>query len=280
MSTPSAVKPQVDESAVRQYWEKNARAWTLLSRAGYDVCRDYQTSPAFFELLPDVTGLTGLDVGCGEGHNTRLLARRGCRVIALDIAPTFVQAAREHAESGDIRYLLASGLHLPFGEESFDFVTAFMSLMDVAGPELVLPEAARVLKPGGFLQFSILHPCFSPMHRRLVRDDSGRPVAIEIARYFDRVDGEIEQPWLFGAAPPEAKAGLDPFLIPRFHRTLADWVNTIVASRLQIEACVEPTADAETAARVRGLDDTRIVPNFIVFRCRRISPSKTPSPRS
>jgi hypothetical protein len=55
MSTPSEVNAQVDEAAVRHYWEKNARAWTLLSRAGYDVCRDYQTAPAFFNLLPDVT---------------------------------------------------------------------------------------------------------------------------------------------------------------------------------------------------------------------------------
>lgn len=278
MSTPNPGKPQVDEAAVRHYWEKNARAWTLLSRAGYDVCRDYQTAPAFFQLLPDVTGLTGLDVGCGEGHNTRQLAKRGCRVIALDIAPAFVQAAREHRESGEVSYLLASGLHLPFGDQSFDFVTAFMSLMDVAGPELVLPEAARVLKPGGFLQFSILHPCFSPMYRRLVRDESGQPVAIEVARYFDRVDGEIER-WIFNAAPPEAKAGLDPFEIPRFHRTIADWLNALNDADLYVERCVEPSAD-ERSAVLPGLADTRIVPNFIIFRCRRRATSKTPSPRS
>jgi SAM-dependent methyltransferase len=189
-----------------------------------------------------------------------------------------VQAAREHAESGGIQYLLASGLHLPFAGESFDFVTAFMSLMDVSGPELVLPEAARVLKPCGFLQFSILHPCFSPMHRRLVRDESGLPVAIEIARYFDRVDGEIER-WIYNAAPPEAKAGLEPFEIPRFHRTLADWLNTLNDTGLAVERCVEPTVDERTAV-LPGLADTRIAPNFIIFRCRRVSPSKTPFPRS
>lgn len=269
----------MNDAAVRQYWEENARAWTLLVRAGYDVCRNQQTSPAFFELLPDVTRLAGLDIGCGEGYNTRKLAERGARMVALDVAATFVQAARDYEPSDDIRYLQASALNLPFASESFDFVTAFMSLMDVAGPETVLPEVARVLKPGGFLQFSILHPCFSPMHRRLVRNESGRPVAIEVARYFDRVNGEIER-WIFNAAPPEAKAGLDPFQTPRFHRTLADWLNALTDSGLSVERCVEPTADEETAARVRGLDDTRIAPNFILFRCRRLPTSKMPSPRS
>jgi hypothetical protein len=47
----------MDESAVRQFCERNAPTWTRLSRAGFDVCRDHQTSPAFFEMLPDVNGL-------------------------------------------------------------------------------------------------------------------------------------------------------------------------------------------------------------------------------
>jgi trans-aconitate methyltransferase len=58
---------------VGQYWDGNAEAWTLLARAGYDVYRDHVNTPAFFAMLPDVAGLTGLDIGCGEGHNTRLL---------------------------------------------------------------------------------------------------------------------------------------------------------------------------------------------------------------
>ena len=258
----------MDDSEVRRCWERNAQAWTRLSRAGYDVCRDYQNTPAFFAMLPDVQGLKGLDIGCGEGHNTRMLAARGARVTALDVASTFVEAATAHVERDGIGYLVASALDLPFADDSFDFATAFMSLMDVSSPERVLPEVARVLRPGGFVQFSIVHPCFSPPYRKLVRDGAEVPVAIEVARYFDRTDGEIET-WIFSAAPEEARAGLAPFQVPRFHRTLADWLNAIHAAGLHVERCEEPMADLETAARVRGLADTRIAPNFISFRCRK-----------
>jgi trans-aconitate methyltransferase len=41
---------------------------------GHDIYRDHLNTPAFFAMLPDVEGLAGLDIGCGEGHNTRLLA--------------------------------------------------------------------------------------------------------------------------------------------------------------------------------------------------------------
>jgi SAM-dependent methyltransferase len=261
----------MDDVTVRQYWEKNAHAWTLLTRAGYDVCRDLQTSPAFFAMLPDVRGLTGLDIGCGEGHNTRKLAERGARVFALDLATDLACAAvaYQSAVSSSIRYLSASALHLPFPAQSFDFVTGFMSLMDVAGgPEQVLPEIARVLKQGGFLQFSILHPCFTPLHRRVIRDSVGVPVAIELARYFDRTDDYVER-WTFSAAPAEVIADLDLFAVPRFHRTLGDWLNAIAAARLRVEACVEPTVDDETFAHSPILADTRIAPYFLLLRCRR-----------
>ena len=250
----------------RRCWEGNARAWTTLARAGYDVYRDHHNTPAFFEMLPDVAGLNGIDIGCGEGYNTRLLAARGALVTAVDFASEFVRVAVAERVDG-IRYAVADALRLPFADGSFDFATAFMSLMDVAGPERVLPEVARVLRPGGFLQFSIVHPCFAPLQRRVVKDSAGKPLAIEVARYFDRADGEVER-WIFSAAPADAKAGLPLFEVPRFHRPLSEWLNAIDDAGFRVEQCVEPRADDETAARYPMLADTQIAPNFILFRCR------------
>ena len=107
-------------------------------------------TPAFFGLLPPVDGLVCLDLGCGEGHNTRLLAGKGARVAAVDIAESFITAAAGHDRSG-ICYLVGDGAALPFSASAFDAVTAFMSLMDVAEPERALGEVARVLRPGGFV---------------------------------------------------------------------------------------------------------------------------------
>jgi hypothetical protein len=62
----------VGEDDVAAMWEANAAAWVELTRAGYDVNRDLVNTPAFLAMLPDVGGLVGIDLGCGEGHNTRL----------------------------------------------------------------------------------------------------------------------------------------------------------------------------------------------------------------
>jgi len=102
----------------------------------------------------------------------RRRVRFGVRMHAIDVAPTFIRHARdaERAEPLGVAYLVADGMDLPFASGSFDFATAFMSMMDMAEQGRVLCEAARVLRPGGFLQFSILHPCFVPPHRRVLRE--------------------------------------------------------------------------------------------------------------
>ena len=85
----------MENAQVAGYWESNAEAWTRHSRAGYDVYRDALNTPAFLAMLPPVAGLQGLDIGCGEGTNTRHVARLGARMHAIDIAPTFIR----HAEA-------------------------------------------------------------------------------------------------------------------------------------------------------------------------------------
>ena len=79
----------MDHNEVGRMWDENAEVWTRLAREGYDVYRDYVNTPVFLAMLPDVSGLSGLDIGCGEGHNTRLVAGRGAKMTALDISRTF-----------------------------------------------------------------------------------------------------------------------------------------------------------------------------------------------
>ena len=265
----------MDIREVGRYWESNARTWTLLSRQGWDIYRDALNTPAFLALLPEIGGRSGLDIGCGEGHNTRLLAAQGGRMVGVDLVPTFINYAREAERENPrgIRYVIGNGQELPFAAERFDFATAFMSLMDMPGPEAPLREARRVLRIGGFLQFSITHPCFFPPHRRQLRNERGEPHSVELGRYFDRIDGEIDR-WIFSAVPQEVGSGLPPFEIPRFHRTLSEWLNAVVEAGFAIERVAEPHADEETAERVPRIADTRVVAYFLHVRCRKASTPK------
>ena len=260
----------MEPNQAAEFWEANADTWTRHARAGYDIYRDALNTPAFLAMLPAVHGLRGLDIGCGEGSNTRQLARLGARMQAVDIAPTFIRHAQE-AEAADplgIDYRVADGQSLPFPDGSFDFATAFMSLMDMPNQGRALKEAARVLRPGGFLQFSILHPCFVPPWRKVLREADGNVRAIEVARYFDSTEGEVET-WWFSTVPPAERAQTAPFQVPRFHRTLSRWVEIIRDAGLTIEQLAEPSASPELAAAEPVVADTRVAPLFLHIRARK-----------
>ena len=191
-------------------------------------------------------------------------------MTGVDISPTFVRYANEAGEARPlgIRYEVAGAANLPFQDASFDFATAFMSLMDMPETGRVLAEVFRVLRPGGFLQFSITHPCFDTSHRKDVRGEDGLTYAVEVGGYYRRLDGEVEE-WIFSAAPPEMREGRRPFRVLRFTRPLSEWLNLLIDSGFVLERHGEPCPSDEAVREQPGLQDAQVVPYFLHVRARR-----------
>lgn len=260
----------MNDKEAGQYWNENAIAWTELARAGFDIYRDHLNTPAFFDILPNVENMSGIDIGCGEGYNTRLLAEKGAQLNAVDISEIFIEKATE-LENNDplhIKYTVASAIELPFENGCFDFATSFMCLMDLPDPTQALKEAYRVLKPGGFFQFSITHPCFTTPHRKNLRGHLHKTYAVEVGDYFKNVNGRVDE-WIFGAAPFYLKNSFPKFKTPVFTRTLTEWFNSVIDSGFIIEQINEPYPDNDTVSKHPGLQDAQIVAYFLHIRCRK-----------
>ncbi len=159
-STANQSKLTSDQVGV--LWDNNSNLWIELVDGGHDLYREYVTGPAFLKTLPNINGLQGLDVGCGHGYSTRPIAKLGAKMTGIDISRCLIDEAgmREKQTPLGIRYLTGDANNLPFQDSSFDFSTAFFSLMDLPDAEIAIQEVVRVLKPGRFLQLAILHPCF------------------------------------------------------------------------------------------------------------------------
>jgi ubiquinone/menaquinone biosynthesis C-methylase UbiE len=260
----------MNEIEVGNYWNNNAAVWTNLVRAGYDVYRDYLNTPAFFEILPDIKGRKGIDIGCGEGYNSRLLAERGALLEAIDIAPVFIESAKamEAELPLGVNYSVASATQIPFQSQVFDFATSFMCLMDIPDPEKAIQEIYRVLKPGGFLQFSIEHPCFKTPYLKKLKKPDGKTYAYEVGDYFSGTNGKIDE-WLFGNAPATIKNTLQKFKIPTFHKTMASWLNMLIKNGFAIELINEPYPGDEVLQKIPSMQGAQVVSYFLQVRCRR-----------
>lgn len=104
-----------------------------------------------FHLLGDTAGQRVLDLGCGSGENTLLLALKGARLAAIDISADLLGLARRRLHvnrAPEAELLVASAHDLPFEDRSFDAVLgiAILHHLDLS---TVAREVARVLKPGG-----------------------------------------------------------------------------------------------------------------------------------
>ncbi len=97
-----------------------------------------------------------LDVGCGVGGPSRLLAaEQGARVRGVDLSPDFIAIARALSKKSGIaaEFEVANALKLPFGDGSFDIVWTQHASMNIADKTQLYREMRRVLRPGGRLAF-------------------------------------------------------------------------------------------------------------------------------
>jgi ubiquinone/menaquinone biosynthesis C-methylase UbiE len=105
-----------------------------------------------FHLLGDVRGKCVLDLGCGSGVNSALLARRGAKVHAVDISEELVELAKRRVAvnnvSSDVSFIIASAYDIPLPDESVDVVfgAGILHHLDL---KLVAREVRRLLRKGG-----------------------------------------------------------------------------------------------------------------------------------
>src|SRR5215510_1439409 len=252
--------PSSDETKVAELWDQNAELWTRQVRAGQDVFRDAFHLPMFLEFVTDLSGLEVLDAGCGEGRNTRVFARRGARMTAVDISSRLIEAAQdeERREPLGIRYSLSSFTDLSaFADASFDAVVSTMALMD--GPDFAQAARAfhRVLRKGGGLYFSVTHPCFANRDSRWLRDEAGAEIARSVSNYWD--DQSYVEQWGFGAGTDRPD-----FTILYFPYRLEDYINMLCDAGFRISRIKEPRpTEAMASHHSRIAPFRRHVPLFL-----------------
>jgi ubiquinone/menaquinone biosynthesis C-methylase UbiE len=112
--------------------------------------------PLVEDLLVEKTDFRrGLDVGCGPGQFTVLLAERlpGAEVWGIDLAPTMIELARQHATESSaaarLHFQVADVARLPFPNDHFDAVLSSGSIKHWPDQAAALREIHRVLVPGG-----------------------------------------------------------------------------------------------------------------------------------
>lgn len=160
---------------------------------------------AFLDPLP--AGLA-LDAACGTGRMAALLAGRGHRTVGVDSSPEMLARARERVPEGDFRL---GGLDaLPVADGAVDVVVCSLALTHVPDLGPVMAEFARVLRPGGHLVTSDVHP--------------------------ERV--------ALGSIPAVRLPDGSPARVETYRHAVGDYVRAALAAGLDVLGCEEPEVPA------------------------------------
>ncbi len=103
---------------------------------------------------PLVEGRYALDVGCGTGYGTAVLAQTARKVLALDVSAESVAFAKTSYPARNADFLVADCRQIPLGSQTIDAAVCFEVIEHLAEQETLLEEIRRVLRPDGLLAIS------------------------------------------------------------------------------------------------------------------------------
>jgi 2-polyprenyl-3-methyl-5-hydroxy-6-metoxy-1,4-benzoquinol methylase len=192
-------------------------------------------------LPPDLSGQRVVDLGCGLGDLSRLMAEQGATVTGVDLSANMLgHASNEETERPlGIRYLVGDVTSVDWWDgDSFDGAACSMALMDIDDLDAAMAAVAGVLEPGGWFSFSLLHPCFPGLRKGESRQLSSWPP--------DR--GYAAEGWW--STHGDGVRGL----VGANHRMLSTYLNAALRAGFTLAEFGEPAA---------------AVPRFLIVGCRK-----------
>lgn len=178
----------------------------------------WQIPESELNVLGDVAGMDVLELGCGAAQWSILLAKQGARPVGLDNSGRQLEHARRlMAEAGvDFPLVHSSAEDVPLPDESFDVVFCDHGAFTFADPHRVVPEAARLLRPGGLLAFSK-----TSAFAAVCQGDDERVHPVLVRDYFGMHE-------------------LDDGEVVTYELPYGDWIALFRANGLALEALIEP----------------------------------------
>ena len=156
-----------------------------------------------------VAGKRVLDLACGEGYGSALLARRAAVVVGVDLSQQAIDHARRtYPDRRNVEFQVGSCTSIPAPDAGFDVAVSFETLEHIAAQEQFMAELARVLKPGGLLlvscpnkaEYTDKRGTRNEFHvKELYRDE----FAALLARHFPHSTWYGQKPTFYSVIAPE-----------------------------------------------------------------------------
>ena len=216
------------DDAAKQYVAAGERGWALETPA-WGI---WSVPESDVGMLPDdLAGKDAIELGCGTAYVSAWLARRGARVVGIDNSEAQLATARRLQQQHGLAFPLLHGNAeaVPFPDASFDFAISEYGASLWADPARWVPEAARLVRPGGrlvFLTNSFLLTLCMPVEDDVAATDRLLRPAFGMYRVQWPGDPGVE-----------------------FHLSHGDWIRLLRRSGFEVEDLVEVRPPTQATSR-------------------------------
>ncbi|ASW76108.1 SAM-dependent methyltransferase [Chryseobacterium piperi] len=208
-----------DDSSFFEQYEKMLRSQIGLEGAG--------EWHALKKMLPDFTGKTVLDLGCGFGWHCRYAVEQGAKsVTGIDLSEKMLEKAREINQLDGIEYVQKALEEVDYPAEQFDLILSSLTFHYIESFNTMAQNICQWLKPGGHFVFSVEHPIFT---------------------------AEGSQDWAYGSHGEKQHWPVDHYFIQgkrdttflgenvvKYHRTLTGYLSSLLKQGFKIKEITEP----------------------------------------
>lgn len=221
------------------------------SREGLAAANEW---PALRAMLPDLSGKAVLDLGCGFGAFCRFAADEGAKsVLGIDLSEKMLATARARTESPAVTYERGDLDALDLKGRTFDVVFSSLAFHYVADFPALAETIARGLTPGGALVFSVEHPLYAVRTEPEFATDAAGTRVFLVDDYLG--EGKRVTSWVVDG-------------VEKYHRTVATYINALLAAGLTLAAIDEWGPGPDLIARNPEYIDHRIRPMFLLMGAR------------
>jgi len=258
MTSDSTDRPDLTAHATRNQgmWdaysdEYQTKHGSQLAESGGLAWGTAQIPESELRVLGEVRDKAILEFGCGAAQWSIALAQRGAQPVGLDLSERQLEHARRLMAEAGVEFPLihASAEAVPLPDASFDIVFCDHGAMTFADPYLTVPEAARLLRPGGLFAFSH-HSPIETICWAIGADKVGDRLAVDYfgMHRFDDVDATY------------------------FQLPYGEWIRLFRANGFVIEDLIEPRPADDATSSYRDVEElawARRWPSEAIWRLRR-----------
>lgn len=227
-------------------WQKSARWYSkIVSDKGHYYHQNI-IIPNVIKLLNLQSGLSILDLACGQGVMARNLPK-DVEYVGIDNAPSLIQEAKRLDKNIKHQYIIGDVTKfLPVPKNYFDLVVIILALQNIKYPNLVIKEAFDHLNLGGKLIVVLNHPCFRIPRQSSWGVDQGKKIEY---RRIDKYMSEMEIP-----ITTHPGQGNSP-ITWSFHHPISQYFKWLKETSFVIENLEEWVSDKESVGKAAKMEN-------------------------